>query len=60
MDLSLLELPEIWTPGAMLFFGGLAGAALTLIASVLTALVLKKSRRSIAKKLNAEYGGQIK
>ena len=49
-----------WTLGTMMFYGGLAGAVLILIASVVAALVLKAGRKKIIKRLNDEYGGNLK
>jgi hypothetical protein len=49
-----------WTLGSLMFYGGIAGAALTVLAALVIAIVLKKSRKGIIAKLNAEYGGDIK
>jgi|GEM_PF-4333986 len=49
-----------WTLGALMFYGGLCGALVTLIVSVIVLAVLKKSRKGIVSKLNAEYGGDLR
>ena len=49
-----------WTTGSMMFYGGLAGAALVLIASAVAAAVLRSGRKKIVSKLNDEYGGKLK
>ena len=48
------------TLGSMMFYGGIAGAGLTLVASVVAAAVLRSGRKKIVKKLNDEYGGKLK
>jgi len=48
------------TVGGMMFYGGIAGAALTLVASVIAAAVLGAGRKRIVKRLNDEYGGSIR
>jgi len=50
----------IWTLGNLLFYGGITGAFLTLIAAIITSIVLKKKRKSIIINLNDEYGGKLK
>jgi hypothetical protein len=45
-----------WTLGAALFYGGLAGAALSAVAAVITVIVFTRSRKRIREKLNQEYG----
>jgi hypothetical protein len=49
-----------WTLGSLMFYSGIAGAALTLTASVIAVIVLRVSRRSITRKLNEEYGGNLR
>jgi len=49
-----------WTLGRMMFYGGMAGAALILLASVIAIAMLKAGRKKIVKKLNDEYGGSLK
>ncbi len=48
------------TLGSMMFYGGIAGAILTLIASVIAIAVLNAGRKRIVKRLNDEYGGNIR
>jgi len=48
------------TLGSLLFYGGITGVILTLIAAIITTAILKKSRKKIVSKLNAEYGGNLK
>jgi hypothetical protein len=45
-----------WTPGEMLFYGGLAALALTLIAAAVVAVVLGVSGARIRARLDEEYG----
>jgi len=45
-----------WTTGAMMFYGGLAGAAATAVAAVIAAIVLARGNKRIKNKLNLEYG----
>jgi len=52
-----MTLPVTFTLGAMLFYGGITGAALTLCAAVVTIIALKKSKKNIIAKLNVEYSG---
>ena len=54
------QLVAEWTLGALLFYCGAAGIALTLLIAVIVAIVLKKGRKRIIKKLNSEYGGDLK
>ena len=49
-----------WTLGTMLFYGGLAGAALTIVASVIAAILLASGSKRIKNKLNQEYGEKLK
>ncbi|MDR0272290.1 MAG: hypothetical protein LBI27_03110 [Clostridiales bacterium] len=48
------------TPGEMLFFGGIAGMILTAIISLIVITILVGSRKRLHKKLNEEYGGNLK
>ena len=45
-----------WSTGAILFYGGIAGAGATIIAAVLVAVVLARGKKRIINKLNQEYG----
>jgi len=44
----------------MMFYGGLAGAAATLIAAVIAAIALSRGNKRIKRKLNQEYGDKLK
>lgn len=48
------------TPGEMLFYGGLAGMAITLVAALVVIIVTSGSRRRLRKKLKEEYGEKVK
>ena len=47
-----------FTPGEMLFYSGLAGMALTVIAAIIVFALLAGSRRRLRRKLSEEYGGK--
>ena len=49
-----------WTRGALMFYGGIAGALLTLLAAIIVLVILKRSRKRIILKLNDEYGDNSK
>lgn len=49
-----------FTPGEMLFYGGLAGILLTGIVSMIVVAVLSGSRKRLRRKLNEEYGTNLK
>jgi len=49
-----------FTPGEMLFYGGIAGMAVVFIAAFVVTAVLSGSRKRLRRKLNEEYGGNIK
>ena len=54
-------MPQIeWTQGAMMFYGGIAGMGLVLIAAVVAALILSRSKARLTKKLDEEYGTREK
>jgi predicted membrane metal-binding protein len=48
------------TPGEMLFYGGIAGMAVVVISSVVMIAVSAGSRKRLRRKLNEEYGGNLK
>ncbi len=48
------------TPGEMLFYGGLAGMAITLVVALIVIIVMSGSRRRLRKKLKEEYGEKVK
>lgn len=45
-----------WTQGAMMFYGGIAGMGICLIAAVIAAVIIGKGRTRLKKKLDEEYG----
>lgn len=49
-----------FTPGEMLFYGGIAGMVLVGIVAIIVVAVLAGSRKRLRKKLNEEYGGNTK
>jgi len=46
-----------FTPGEMLFYGGIAGMVIVTIASIIVAAILAGSRKRLRSKLHEEYGG---
>lgn len=44
------------TPGEMLFYGGIAGMCIIALAAIIAIIVLSRSRKTLRKKLDAEYG----
>jgi len=44
------------TPGEILFYGGIAGMTMVLIASIIVIAVLGGGRKRLRRKLNEEYG----
>lgn len=48
------------TTGTILFYGGLAGAALTILAALIASVVLARGNKRIKRKLNQEYGEKLK
>jgi hypothetical protein len=44
----------------MLFYGGLIGAAATVVATVAVAIALARGNKRIKRKLNQEYGDKMK
>ena len=49
-----------FTPGEMLFYGGIAGMAIVAIIAVIVIIILSGSRKRLRRKLNEEYGLNIK
>ena len=45
-----------FTPGEMLFYGGITGAAIVLVVAIIVIAVLAGSRKRLRRKLNEEYG----
>ena len=46
-----------FTPGEMLFYGGIAGMVIVAIVTIIVIVVLVGSRKRLRRKLNKEYGG---
>ena len=49
-----------FTPGEMLFYGGIAGMVIVAVVSIIVIAVLAGSRKRLRRKLNEEYGGNLK
>jgi hypothetical protein len=49
-----------FTPGEMLFYGGIVGMAIVAAAAVAVAAILTGSRKRLRRKLNEEYGSEAK
>ena len=49
-----------FTPGELLFYGGIAGMALVLLIAIIVIIAMSGSRRKLRRKLNEEYGGKLK
>jgi len=49
-----------FTPGEMLFYGGITGMAIVAIISVIVIVILSKSRKRLRSKMNEEYRGTRK
>jgi len=49
-----------FTPGEMLFYGGIAGMAVVLLISLIVIIIMSGSRKRLRRKLNEEYGGNLK
>lgn len=49
-----------FTPGELLFYGGIAGMTIVSIAAVVVIIVLSGSRKRLRRKLNEEYGSNTK
>ena len=49
-----------FTPGEMLFYGGIVGMAIVVVVAVVVIVVLSGSRKRLRRKLNEEYGGNLK
>lgn len=45
--------------GKMIFFGGLVGSGITIIASIITITVLARARKRLKNKIDDEYGGNL-
>ena len=49
-----------FTPGEILFYGGIVGMIMVFIVAIVVAIVLSGSRKRLRRKLNAVYGGNLK
>ena len=49
-----------FTPGEMLFYGGIAGMAVVAVVTIIVIAALAGSRKRLRRKLNEEYGGNLK
>ena len=49
-----------FTPGEMLFYGGIVGMAIVLAVAVIVVIVLSGSRKRLRRKLSEEYGSNLK
>ena len=49
-----------FTPGEMLFYGGIIGMVTVAVAAIIVIAVLSGSRKRLRRKLNEEYGGNLK
>lgn len=45
-----------FTPGEMLFYGGIAGMAIVFVVAIVVIIVLSGSRKRLRKKFKEEYG----
>lgn len=49
-----------FTPGELLFYGGIAGMAIVVLVAIIVIAVLSGERKRLRRKLNEEYGGTVK
>lgn len=49
-----------FTPGEMLFYGGIAGMGIIAVVSIVVVIILSGSRKRLRRKLNDEYGNNLK
>ena len=49
-----------FTPGEILFYGGITGMVIVGIVAIIVIAVLSGSRKRLRRKLNEEYGGNLK
>jgi len=49
-----------FTPGEMLFYGGIAGMAIVIVVAAVVIIVMAGSRKRLRRKLNEEYGGKLR
>ncbi|CDX04947.1 Hypothetical protein DPCES_5061 [Desulfitobacterium hafniense] len=49
-----------FTPGEMLFYGGVVGMVIVAIVSIIVTALFAGSRKRLRRQLNEEYGGNLK
>jgi len=49
-----------FTPGEMLFYGGIVGMAIVAVVAIVVVAILAGSRKRLRRKLGDEYGGNRK
>jgi len=49
-----------FTPGEMLFYGGIAGMVVVVLVTIIVIVILSGSRKRLRKKFNEEYGGNMR
>ena len=49
-----------FTPGELLFYGGIAGMAVVGMLAIVVGIILVGSRKRLRRKLNEEYGIKLK
>jgi hypothetical protein len=47
-----------FTPGEMLFYGGIGGMAIVAVVTIVVVAVLAGSRKRLRRKINEEYGAR--
>lgn len=49
-----------FTPGEMLFYGGIVGMTIVAVTAIVVVIVLSGSRKRLRRKLNEEYGKNLR
>ncbi len=49
-----------FTPGEILFYGGIAGMAVTAVITIIVVIVMGTSRKRLRRRMNEEYGCCLK
>ena len=49
-----------FTPGELLFYGGIIGMSVAAVVAIIVIIILSGSRKRLRRKLNEEYGGNLK
>ena len=49
-----------FTPGEMLYYGGITGMIVVIVVATIVVTILAGSRKRLRRKLNDEYGGNLK